>query len=168
MTLCGRSASPPRWIALKALQGEARGRFVPSRLIVPCWRYGSGQMPDGSTRHPSQWADTAIYLPARVPLREYTYKIFARICNAWRDTPPGAGVQPWRAKGCRHRCQSPPWISPNFGQADSKSWNRSQYQSHRQNNSKLRTVLCKLLLFAGACRCAFQQQSAEDSSAAAS
>ena len=81
MTLWRRRGSPPRCIALEALQGEARGRFVPSRLIVPGWRYGSGQMPASSTRHPSEWADTAIYWSA------YTYKIFARICNAWRDIP---------------------------------------------------------------------------------
>ena len=49
----------PRWIALKALQGEARGRFVPLDSLSPA---GDMEVGADAARHPSQWADTAIYL----------------------------------------------------------------------------------------------------------
>ena len=159
MTLWRRSASPPRFIALKALQGEARGRFVPSRLIVPGWRYGSGQMPASSTRHPSEWADTAIYWSA--------YTKYSPLFATLGETPLLL-----QCKRATLACKVLQMSIPTLGQKNVKIWTsgRQQPNFHKIVPSinatvqwKTTTVLCELV-FADACRCAFQQS--EDSSAA--
>ena len=162
MTLWRRRASPPRCIALKALQGEARGRFVPSRLIVPGRRYGSGQMPlaplatllNGRTR---QYIGPRIhtkYSPVFATLGETSQLHAAQEGNHGVQSPADVNPHPEQKK-----MLTTSQIFPKVFPVSTPQWSSQWW--------KTTTVLCELV-FAGACRCGAFHHQPEDSSAASS
>ena len=113
----GKKRFAPSVDCTKSVARRGKGAFRPSRLIVPGWRYGSGQMPASSTRHPSEWADTAIYWSAGLcvyiqNICPYLQRLARRPCCSSRATLACKRLQTQ---------MSIPTLNlkfPNFGQAD--------------------------------------------------
>ena len=148
MTLWGRNASPPRWIALKALQGEARGRFVPLDSLSP-----AGDMEEGGRCHSPPFSMGGYGNIFGVCVDGQNIR--ARICNARRDIPRQSATISCKGLQTQLSLSATSLSESRF----SPKWTTSPSLEKTVHRAVQQQFCTRWFLLRGACRCVFPQWS---------